>query len=54
MKTKWEMYKTAFWPERNEFVGLEKFHHYGNYYSIITISGERFNVPVSELDRFVL
>lgn len=54
MKTKWELFKTAFWPERGEFVALEKFHKYGNYYDIRTISGERFRVLASEMENYVL
>ena len=48
------MYKTAYWDARSEFVKLVKYHSYGNFYDIETISGECFSVHADEMSRFVL
>ena len=53
-KTKKEIYQTAIWNKTGEYVKLEKYHKYGDYYSIRTIAGERFNAQTAELDHFVL
>lgn len=54
MKNKYHYYKTALWLKTNEYVALEKYHSYGNFYDIKTITGERFRVFVNELSEFVL
>ena len=54
MKTKYHYYKTALWSKNGEYVALEKYHSYGNYYDIRTIAGERFRAFVCELCEFCL
>ena len=53
-KTKPEMYKTAFYPEIGQFVGLLKYHKYANYYDIETISKTKMRVLATELTDFCL
>jgi len=54
MKNKFYYYKTAIWIKTGEYVSLEKYHYYGNFYDIKTISGEKFRAFVVELKEFCL
>lgn len=54
MKSKYEMYKTAYWVSIGHYVKLIKFHKSGGYYDIETISGEKGRALLSELSSFVL
>lgn len=48
------LYKTALWYGNNEYVELIKYHSFGNFYEIRTISGEYRSVEACELANFCL
>jgi hypothetical protein len=54
MRTKKEMYQTARWEKTDEYVKLNKYHKYGDYYDITTISGEKYSVFAAELTDYCL
>jgi hypothetical protein len=54
MKSKYEMYKTAFCRSTGQFVKLIKYHSRFNYYEVESICGERFNCGLNDLERFTL
>jgi len=54
MKSKYELYKTAFSTSIGQFVKLVKFHKRFNYYDVETPSGEKGCAFINELTRFCL
>lgn len=54
MKSKYEMYSTAFWVSIGHYVKLVKYHKRFNYYDVETPSGEKGRAFVHELTNFVL
>ena len=54
MKTKFEMYKTAFWASTGQYVKLVKYHKRFNYYDVETAVGEKGCAFINELSNFVL
>lgn len=54
MKSKYEMYSTAYWVSIGQYVKLVKYHKIFNYYDVLTPSGEKGSAFIYELTNFVL
>ena len=54
MRTKFEIYQTAFWVSIGQYVKLVKYHKRFGYYDVETPSGEKGCAFIHELSNFVL
>ena len=54
MKSKMELYETAFWAATGQYVKLVRYHKRFNYYDVETIAGEKASAFVHELSNFGL
>jgi hypothetical protein len=54
MKSKYELYTTAFWAAIGHYVRLVKYHKRFDYYDVETPSGEKGRAFITELSNFVI
>ena len=54
MKSKYYLYKTAYWVSVGQYVKLVKYHARFNFYDVETPAGEKGRAFLHELTSFVL